>query len=407
MTPTILLPQVDPRSAMMAEKPTVSKGAEEGASHFQSALEQAEASQSAAKPSEPERSGRGRAPDQEQPVSQVRESRDSKVSQASQVQTKSQTTQTSPTTQSAPTESLSSNGQATPTESLQPTGQTMPMEAALQTGSPQEPTQTVSTAQPAQTPQVTPTGQTTQVEQATQGEQATQTAEVTQPSQEFKVNKDSISSTGKPRARKKADDGWEGSLQGGGVLLDKPLAPAPTGIHPAMRSEAGVGESLLPPTVAGQSNGVHGEEGVMTPVPGVHAGRDPTLHASVPQRMAEVMTLKAGGKTETTLPIQAHSADGKSDFAFALRLVGNNASNTMENRAIPASQATLSAHSPYLGEDLAEQVARMRLISRPGGSEQMRITLHPRELGAVDMRLVVDEQRQVHLMMTADSDTAR
>ncbi|MBF0144579.1 MAG: flagellar hook-length control protein FliK [Magnetococcales bacterium] len=72
-----------------------------------------------------------------------------------------------------------------------------------------------------------------------------------------------------------------------------------------------------------------------------------------------------------------------------------------------AAKATMPAYSASFGEDLAEQIGRIRLISRPGMSEQVRINLVPRELGTLDVRLSVDEENRIHLLITADSDAAR
>ncbi|MBF0110258.1 MAG: flagellar hook-length control protein FliK [Magnetococcales bacterium] len=72
-----------------------------------------------------------------------------------------------------------------------------------------------------------------------------------------------------------------------------------------------------------------------------------------------------------------------------------------------ATRPSLSAHSPTFGEDLAEQIGRIRMISRPGGAEQVRINLMPRELGSMDVRLSVDEENRVHLLITTESEAAR
>lgn len=72
-----------------------------------------------------------------------------------------------------------------------------------------------------------------------------------------------------------------------------------------------------------------------------------------------------------------------------------------------AAKSPLPAHSPNFGEDLAERVGSIRLISRPGMSEQVRLSLVPRDLGTLDVRLQVDDDNRVHMLITAESDAAK
>ncbi|MBF0340880.1 MAG: flagellar hook-length control protein FliK [Magnetococcales bacterium] len=151
------------------------------------------------------------------------------------------------------------------------------------------------------------------------------------------------------------------------------------------------------------------------PFPGLQPGGAPVaggsvqelvVPASLPQKLAEAMGARGAARAENTLPPSLIAADDKNDFAFAMRLVSDGASSAATKPGVP-SQTTLTAQSPAFGEDLADEVGRLRVISRPGSSEQVRITLHPKDMGSLDMRLVVDEEHQVHLMITTDSDAAR
>ncbi|MBF0131434.1 MAG: flagellar hook-length control protein FliK [Magnetococcales bacterium] len=86
----------------------------------------------------------------------------------------------------------------------------------------------------------------------------------------------------------------------------------------------------------------------------------------------------------------------------------NQRSSSTSNPVIQhASKAALPAHAPTFGEDLAEQIGTLRLISRPGMSEQVRINLVPRDLGNVDVRLQVDDENRVHILITAETEAAK
>lgn len=68
---------------------------------------------------------------------------------------------------------------------------------------------------------------------------------------------------------------------------------------------------------------------------------------------------------------------------------------------------TLSARSAHFAEQLAEQVGKLKVYSRPGQSEQVRLTLEPRELGALNMRLKVDADNKVHLIISTETEAAK
>nr|CRH07442.1 putative Flagellar hook-length control protein FliK [Candidatus Magnetococcus massalia] len=67
----------------------------------------------------------------------------------------------------------------------------------------------------------------------------------------------------------------------------------------------------------------------------------------------------------------------------------------------------LRAHAPQFGDNLASRISRMRIISQPGQTEQMRLRLEPRELGSLNVQLQVDADSQVHVTITAESEQAK
>ncbi|MBF0126839.1 MAG: flagellar hook-length control protein FliK [Magnetococcales bacterium] len=237
-----------------------------------------------------------------------------------------------------------------------------------------------------------------ELEEASESQES-QVAKEVQPAREESAG------TNKSRARKKADDGREAMFSGLPGSAPPPcgtphvclgMASPPAGFtpHPSPAADA-----------AGQTTG--GQNQFQGMGQGLLPGQSGTMPAALPQHIAEAMTVKSMTRIDTTLALQGQGTEEKADFSSLLRLVGNPGPNASTPRTTVESQTTLPAQSPTFGEDLAEQAGRLRVISRPGASEQVRITLHPRDLGAMDMRLVVDDQHQVHLMITTDSDAAR
>jgi flagellar hook-length control protein FliK len=71
------------------------------------------------------------------------------------------------------------------------------------------------------------------------------------------------------------------------------------------------------------------------------------------------------------------------------------------------NKSPLSAQSPTFSKELAERVGSIRLISRAGVSDQVRINLVPRDLGNLDIRLQVDSENRVHMMVTTETEAAK
>lgn len=67
----------------------------------------------------------------------------------------------------------------------------------------------------------------------------------------------------------------------------------------------------------------------------------------------------------------------------------------------------LTPASPRFGDDLASRMGRMQFISRPGQMEQVRVQLHPQELGTVKMSMHVDNESKVHISISAESEAAK
>ncbi len=77
-------------------------------------------------------------------------------------------------------------------------------------------------------------------------------------------------------------------------------------------------------------------------------------------------------------------------------------------QAMPqVSRVPISAQSPTFSAELAERVGSIRLISRAGISDQVRINLVPRDLGNLDIRLQVDSDHRVHMLVTAETEAVK
>ncbi|MBF0589729.1 MAG: flagellar hook-length control protein FliK [Magnetococcales bacterium] len=68
---------------------------------------------------------------------------------------------------------------------------------------------------------------------------------------------------------------------------------------------------------------------------------------------------------------------------------------------------TLSTRSPDFADELANKVGRLRVISRPGQTEQARIILQPRELGEIRIQMSVDEVNKVQLSISTETEAAK
>ena len=173
------------------------------------------------------------------------------------------------------------------------------------------------------------------------------------------------------------------------ILAEKALAK---GGMAQPRTEAGMAPTVAPsvaPTVA----------------PSV-APSVPTLPSTGMAFLMEMLaqTHTAPKAEPTTVQGMLPTADTSETQAMGMRMI-----STLKGGqpALPQPASLLSAHAPTFSDDLMERVGRMRVFSRGGGTEQMRITLIPEDLGTMDLRLRVDAKNRVHLLITAETDAAR
>ncbi|MBF0163012.1 MAG: flagellar hook-length control protein FliK [Magnetococcales bacterium] len=147
-------------------------------------------------------------------------------------------------------------------------------------------------------------------------------------------------------------------------------------------------------------------EAVTNPAQPGQPSLDALLSGNPARGLAETLGSRTQARADLNLPASLTPADEKNDFAMAMRLVSDGARGVGEKPGVTSGN-TLSPQSPAFGDELAEEVGRMRFISRAGGAEQMRISLNPRELGNLDLRVAVDGDQRVHVMITAESDATR
>ncbi|OSM00376.1 flagellar hook-length control protein FliK [Magnetofaba australis] len=112
--------------------------------------------------------------------------------------------------------------------------------------------------------------------------------------------------------------------------------------------------------------------------------------AKMEQLDAMVKTAKADGAPQITASANA-----------------NRASSTNAARQAQAPAKPLPTQSPRFGDELGMRIGQMRVISRPGQSDQVRIQLEPQNLGSLDVRLTVDSDKQVHITVTAETEAAK
>jgi flagellar hook-length control protein FliK len=352
------MPQVESRLPTSSERPTTAKSAEESSARFfEQALQRAEARKSSVEREE-DRSeanrNRAEAEESERDSAPVRESRPAEASRPE-----------------ARTESESA--QASTREAAEETEQTTPTTAETNASSDEMAEQAALLGEKGIAENPTPTPNKSRASRK-------------------KGNAEEIPwmalSSGPPLV---ARDVSGATVTGEGV----PEGMMPTGsANISSPGQPGMGQPLQGGPPPGQALPGQAEPGTFT------------LPPSPAQRLAETMGTRTTGRTEVALPQTMNASEEKNDFAFAMRLVSDG-SRAAGSKPGVTTQTPLSAHAPTFGEDLAGEVGRLRVIARPGESEQVRIALHPRDLGGLDMRLMVDEEKVVHLMITAESETTK
>jgi hypothetical protein len=128
---------------------------------------------------------------------------------------------------------------------------------------------------------------------------------------------------------------------------------------------------------------------------GVGVGTTPTLAL---KGVEDVLQVARGGT-----PVMGQNNPDSGGIPFELRPA------TVQNRQSVAqvNRPPLSAQSPTFSRELAERVGNLRLISRSGVSDQVRINLVPRDLGNLDIRLQVDGDSRVHMLVTTETEAAK
>ena len=119
------------------------------------------------------------------------------------------------------------------------------------------------------------------------------------------------------------------------------------------------------------------------------------------------MLAQAGGESNVSADKALLStADSSGNIDLGLRLLTNHRGG---QTALVKSGPPLSAHSPTFADELLDRVGRMRVFSRGSGAseQQVRVTLVPEELGAIDLRMRVDAQNRVHMVIMTETDAAR
>ena len=176
----------------------------------------------------------------------------------------------------------------------------------------------------------------------------------------------------------------------------------PPGSVAAVNENTGNPTHTATPGLGAQQGQAVAEEGLWADKGG-GGQRSPVQGAGLPGGQAEAGLPVAGaGRKSAAGP----TVKGETDpFSMAMRHASQK--GKAAPRPTQGPQSPLRAHAPTFGQDLAERVGRMRVIARNGQSEQVRITLEPRELGTLDVRLQVDEGSRVHLLITAESEAAK
>lgn len=105
-------------------------------------------------------------------------------------------------------------------------------------------------------------------------------------------------------------------------------------------------------------------------------------------------------------PPEGGAVTGGNDHAMAPGVVGATARGGWTP---PAAQRApvMRPEAADFAEELAGRVGRLRIISRPGQSEQLRVTLDPQELGEMTLRMRVDEENRVHLSIHTGTEAAK
>ncbi|MBF0380262.1 MAG: flagellar hook-length control protein FliK [Magnetococcales bacterium] len=109
-----------------------------------------------------------------------------------------------------------------------------------------------------------------------------------------------------------------------------------------------------------------------------------------------------GGRSSAMVAGKGGPDSGGTPFGLRSASSSNSGQTTQQ-----VNKSPLSAQSPTFSKELAERVGSIRLISRAGVSDQVRINLVPRDLGNLDIRLQVDSDNRVHMLVTTETEAAK
>ncbi|MBF0096703.1 MAG: flagellar hook-length control protein FliK [Magnetococcales bacterium] len=124
--------------------------------------------------------------------------------------------------------------------------------------------------------------------------------------------------------------------------------------------------------------------------------------ALLAEKMIQARTVsRAGGSEEVAEVLGKLQAVGDAGMGTETALRAG------ANGRATGSSGPLSAESPQFADELMDRVGKMRLLTRSGMTDQLRVTLDPEDLGTIDLRLRVDGQNQVHLLITTQSELTK
>jgi flagellar hook-length control protein FliK len=211
-------------------------------------------------------------------------------------------------------------------------------------------------------------------------------------------------------------------------------------LHQTMAEQANAGERGGEPSLramVGQQMG----EGQLNPQSGIHMGSGMTAggaHELPPELMQQQLGQEVGIQPPIRPPdmVQAQMMRGgvqpaSTNAAAVETLTGGSAVTGVEGEGgdsfanltsqqqgvrgagqqmgngPQASGRPLPMHSPNFPDQLAERLGRVRMVTQPGQPQQMRVALHPQELGEMNVKIMVDDANRVQITITAESEAAR
>jgi hypothetical protein len=174
------------------------------------------------------------------------------------------------------------------------------------------------------------------------------------------------------------------------------IGTAPAG-QASAEGEASAGGMDPFSAILAQISGRGGGEGMMG-----GSGQAFPDASSLASQVAALMKMAGGGS----------AAGGKSEMLDATQ-AGQGMTMTRANgrsmaAKVMSASKPLPANAPNFADELSGRIGKLRMISRPGMPDQVRISLEPRELGELNVRLAMDSNsQQVHIMITAETEAAR